>query len=81
MPHRKKVKDVNKPFCWYCGRIFDDNRVLVDHQKAKHFKCTKCRRRFKSAEAVATHFSKVHGETLKKFFRHYIIICLLLRFV
>ena len=36
---RKKRKEVKAIFCYYCDRDFDDEKTLVDHQKAKHFKC------------------------------------------
>ena len=26
-------------YCYYCDREFDDEKVLILHQTAKHFKC------------------------------------------
>ena len=37
--HNKSVYPQIKPWCYYCERTFADEKVLVDHQKAKHFKC------------------------------------------
>lgn len=37
---RKKRGTIKKVvFCYYCDREFDDEKVLIQHQKAKHFKC------------------------------------------
>ncbi|WWC73686.1 uncharacterized protein I206_107658 [Kwoniella pini CBS 10737] len=33
---------VLKPWCWYCEREFEDDKVLLQHQKSKHFKCQLC---------------------------------------
>ena len=41
---RKKKKPC-KPWCWYCNRIFDDEKILIQHQKAKHFKCHICHKK------------------------------------
>lgn len=34
-----------KPWCYYCEREFDDEKTLVGHQRAKHFKCHICHKR------------------------------------
>ncbi|KAI0306268.1 hypothetical protein B0F90DRAFT_1808024 [Multifurca ochricompacta] len=36
---KKKNKQLLRPWCWYCEREFEDEKVLMQHQKAKHFKC------------------------------------------
>jgi hypothetical protein len=54
-----------RPFCYYCKsydllavkladivigeRDFDDLKILISHQKAKHFKCERCGRRLNTA--------------------------------
>jgi hypothetical protein len=38
-----------RPWCYYCERDFDDLKILISHQKAKHFKCDKCNRRLNTA--------------------------------
>jgi len=44
------VEDIlSRPFCYYCERDFDDLKILIQHQKAKHFKCSKCNRRLNTA--------------------------------
>ncbi|KAL9093071.1 MAG: hypothetical protein Q9165_004209 [Trypethelium subeluteriae] len=40
---------LQRPWCYYCERDFEDVRVLISHQKAKHFKCPKCTRRLNTA--------------------------------
>lgn len=38
-----------RPWCYYCERDFDDLKILINHQKAKHFKCERCGRRLNTA--------------------------------
>lgn len=40
---------LSRPWCYYCERDFDDQKVLINHQKAKHFKCERCGRRLNTA--------------------------------
>ncbi|KAG0645734.1 BUB3-interacting and GLEBS motif-containing [Hyphodiscus hymeniophilus] len=44
-----------RPWCYYCERDFDDLKILISHQKAKHFKCERC---------LSVHMNQVHKETL-----------------
>lgn len=50
---RKRYPDLNqkleRPWCYYCERDFDDLKILISHQKAKHFKCDRCGRRLNTA--------------------------------
>ena len=59
---KKKNKRVVKPWCYYCDRSFDDEQILVKHQKAKHFKCHVCHRKLTSASGMAVHCHQVHKE-------------------
>jgi len=64
---RKKRKGVElKPFCYYCDREFDDEKVLIQHQKAKHFKCHECNRKLDTATGLVVHMLQVHKETINK---------------
>ncbi|TIA87289.1 hypothetical protein E3P99_03256 [Wallemia hederae] len=56
----KKRRIENKPWCWYCEREFEDDKVLISHQKAKHFRCTLCPRRLNTANGLAVHMQQVH---------------------
>ena len=40
---------LNRPWCFYCERDFDDLKILINHQKAKHYKCERCGRRLNTA--------------------------------
>lgn len=40
---------LDRPWCYYCERDFDDLKILISHQKAKHFKCDNCNRRLNTA--------------------------------
>lgn len=55
-----------RPWCFYCDRDFDDEKTLIQHQKAKHFKCIHCNRKLGSASGMATHVLQVHKEVITK---------------
>ncbi|EER43109.1 C2H2 finger domain-containing protein [Histoplasma capsulatum H143] len=55
---------LSRPWCYYCERDFDDLKILISHQKAKHFKCDRCGRRLNTAGGLSVHMSQVHKETL-----------------
>ncbi|EPQ02489.1 Zinc finger protein 207 [Myotis brandtii] len=60
---RKRKKQL-KPWCWYCNRDFDDEKILIQHQKAKHFKCHICHKKLYRGPGLATHCSQVHKKTI-----------------
>ncbi|XP_006660978.1 protein SUPPRESSOR OF FRI 4 [Oryza brachyantha] len=62
----KKKKRVEKVFCYYCDREFDDEKILVQHQKAKHFKCHVCHKKLSTAGGMAIHVLQVHKESVTK---------------
>jgi hypothetical protein len=62
---RKKRKPA-KPWCWYCNREFDDEKILIQHQKAKHFKCHICHKKLYTGPGLAIHCMQVHKETIDK---------------
>ncbi|VDP20765.1 unnamed protein product [Echinostoma caproni] len=66
---RKKRKQL-KPWCWYvfapqltflryCNREFDDEKILIQHQKAKHFKCPFCHRKLFTGPGLSIHCNQV----------------------
>ena len=64
---RKKGHIVTlKPFCYYCDKEFNNELILHQHQKARHFNCVKCRKRFSTAPALDTHELQVHRASLKR---------------
>ncbi|WFD27652.1 hypothetical protein MNAN1_002653 [Malassezia nana] len=59
MAKKKKAPQLDA-WCWYCDRDFEDEKVLIQHQKAKHFKCPFCPRRLNTAGGLAVHLGQVH---------------------
>ena len=59
MTKKKKATQLDA-WCWYCDREFEDEKVLIEHQKAKHFKCSFCPRRLNTAGGLAVHLGQVH---------------------
>lgn len=53
-------KKYSLPWCWYCDREFEDLRVLILHQKARHFKCSQCNKRMNSGSGLVIHLAQVH---------------------
>lgn len=53
--------------CWfctltlirYCNRDFDDEKILIQHQKAKHFKCHICHKKLYTGPGLAIHCMQV----------------------
>jgi len=43
----------------YCNREFDDEKILVQHQKAKHFKCSICHKRLFTGPGLSIHCMQV----------------------
>ncbi|EDQ85549.1 uncharacterized protein MONBRDRAFT_38851 [Monosiga brevicollis MX1] len=68
---RKKRKSkadepINVIWCYYCEREFDNEEVLIQHQKAKHFKCHLCSRKLYTASGLVVHCMQVHKEDVKE---------------
>ncbi|KAI1278803.1 BUB3-interacting and GLEBS motif-containing protein [Halotydeus destructor] len=62
----RKKKKPSKPWCWYCNREFEDEKILIQHQKAKHFKCHVCHKKLYTGAGLAIHCMQVHKETIDK---------------
>ncbi|XP_047500066.1 BUB3-interacting and GLEBS motif-containing protein ZNF207-like isoform X3 [Penaeus chinensis] len=62
----RKKKKQTKPWCWYCNREFDDEKILIQHQKAKHFKCHICHKKLYTGPGLSIHCMQVHKETIDK---------------
>lgn len=63
---KKRTQEViqqQRVFCYYCDRQFDDEKVLIQHQKAKHFKCSICHRKLNTAGGMVIHLQQVHKQT------------------
>ena len=48
-----------RPWCYYCERDFDDLKILISHQKAKHYKCDRCGRRLNTAGGMLMRVSEI----------------------
>ncbi len=55
---------LGRPWCYFCGRDFEDETILATHQRAKHFKCNECGKRLNSPRGLAVHASQVHKSSL-----------------
>jgi hypothetical protein len=62
---RKKKKQI-KPWCWYCDREFEDEKILLQHQRAKHFKCHICHKKLYTGPGLQIHCMQVHKENIDK---------------
>jgi hypothetical protein len=47
-------------------RDFEDLKLLISHQKAKHFKCDRCGKRLNTAGGLSVHMNQVHKENLEQ---------------
>ena len=63
---RKKRKNTIKPFCYYCSRVFPDDVVLLNHQKAKHFRCDVCKKKLNTVKGLVLHMMQVHKNPLSE---------------
>ncbi|CAG8521743.1 2496_t:CDS:2 [Racocetra fulgida] len=45
----------------YCERDFEDEKVLIQHQKAKHFKCPHCNKKLNTAESTDVEIFGMEG--------------------
>jgi len=61
---RKKKRERPFIFCYYCNRIFENERVLIQHQRAKHFQCSRCNKKISSARGLQIHAFQVHQKTV-----------------
>ncbi|KAG8533585.1 uncharacterized protein KY384_001325 [Bacidia gigantensis] len=62
--HPELDEILERPWCYYCERDFDDLKILINHQKAKHYKCERCGRRLNTAGGLSVHMTQVHKESL-----------------
>lgn len=52
-------------WCFYCDRQFDDEKVLIEHQKARHFKCEQCGKKLSTFGGLVIHVVSVHKGDVK----------------
>ncbi|KAF7277240.1 hypothetical protein GWI33_009015 [Rhynchophorus ferrugineus] len=66
----RKKKKQSKPWCWYCNREFEDEKILIQHQKAKHFKCHICHKKLYTGPGLSIHYIEIYGMEGKSIIRH-----------
>jgi hypothetical protein len=66
MGRKKRHLVTLKPFCYYCDKEFNNELILHQHQKARHFNCIACKKRFSTAPALDTHVLQVHKKKLDR---------------
>jgi hypothetical protein len=62
--NRAEEDKESKPYCTYCDKLFQDDKVLETHQKAKHFKCTACDKKLSTAGGLVVHMYNQHKQTI-----------------
>lgn len=62
----RSIQDKPEIFCFYCDREFDDERILIQHQKLKHFKCDFCNKKLATVGGLVIHCTQVHKEPITK---------------
>lgn len=53
-------------FCYYCDRVFEDEKVLILHQKARHFKCHLCNKKLNTVGGMVIHLNQVHKASIEQ---------------
>lgn len=66
MGRKKRDYSYVKPFCFFCDKTFDNEIVLHQHQKSKHFSCPECKKKFPTTLNLSAHITKTHQKTLSK---------------
>ena len=51
----------------YCNREFDDEKILIQHQKAKHFKCHICHKKLYTGPGLSIHCMQVSARYIITF--------------
>lgn len=65
----EKLVDAEKSFCYFCDKAFNDERILIQHQLTKHFRCpicpiTKSAGKCNTLHGLIIHYRKVHTADL-----------------
>lgn len=55
-----------KPFCYYCDKEFNDDKLLVQHQRTKHFNCSECGLKFDTVTGLRVHMLNAYKKTMKE---------------
>jgi len=63
---RKRDEAEEQIFCFYCDREFKSEKILIEHQRTKHFKCEVCFKRLVMAKGLLKHMNNIHKQTITK---------------
>lgn len=66
MGRKKRDMTCLRPFCFYCDKSFKNEVILHHHQKAKHFSCPKCPKKFSSIDSMVQHARSQHNYTVER---------------
>lgn len=55
---------LNRVFCYYCDRTFQNEHELLMHQREKHLRCPSCSKRMLSVPSLMIHASQMHNVSL-----------------
>lgn len=65
--NKHKVEaEKDEVYCFYCEREFEDEKLLILHQKAKHFKCEVCNKKLLTVGGLVIHMQQVHKQKQEK---------------
>ena len=66
MGRKKRDLSYAKPFCYFCEKVFNNEIVLHQHQKSKHFTCPTCNKKFPTTSNQISHMTKTHTNAISK---------------
>lgn len=66
MGRKKRDMGCLRPFCFYCDKSFKNEVILHHHQKAKHFSCPRCPKKFSSIDSMVHHCRIKHSTTIER---------------
>lgn len=66
MGRKKRNLSYVKPFCYFCEKVFNNEIVLHQHQKSKHFTCPTCYKKFPTTSNLVTHMTRTHQGTIAR---------------
>ncbi|KAK8797214.1 hypothetical protein WA158_004424 [Blastocystis sp. Blastoise] len=64
---RKKREQIKEDFwCYYCEREFENEKTLMTHQSARHFKCSTCHKKLNDLDGLINHIANIHKGTISE---------------
>ncbi|KAJ9075823.1 hypothetical protein DSO57_1032005 [Entomophthora muscae] len=66
MGKKRKVIVTILPWCWYCEREFDSEKLLIEHQRKRHYTCEICSKKHKTLAYLNEHSIREHKAPIEK---------------